>query len=413
MSWRESRLRKVLKSVSTHGPVGGVQDALVRWARSRPNAPQDVLGHYGWVLGPDRPAALPAPSPGPLKINWIIPRFGKEKSGGLLNIFRTVYHLERAGHRLRMYAIDKCSINATQLTEIARKHYFPIKTSIESFQSEVADSDALVATNWVSAYAVRGVGNTARKFYFVQDLENLFYAEGSICEFARQTYRWGFYGITLGPWIADALRRNFAMECSPFGFSFDREVYSVEGERHFSDVKKRVLFYARPSSERRGFELGVLALSLVARKMPETEFVLVGFPPQSIRLPFPAVLPGVLTPQELASLYRSCQIALVLSHTNLSLLPLELMACGCAVVSNSGSNVEWLLTDHTAQIADPTPEALADAVLTLLENDELRAQKAAAGLALAQRTSWLTAIKEIEAAFYKGLKIPVPEHSHV
>ena len=413
MNWRESRFGKVWTSISTHGLVGGLQDALARWARSKPNAPQDVLGDYGWVLTQDQPAALAPPSSGPLTINWLICGFGEEKSGGLLNILRTVYHLERAGHTLRIYTLDKRSMSGALLTESARKNYFPIKTTIEVFRGQMADSDALVATNWISAYAVRGVGNTARKFYFVQDLENLFYAEGSICEFARQTYRWGFYGITLGPWIAEMLRRNFAMECSPFGFSFDREAYSVEGERHFSDGKKRVLFYARPSTERRGFELGVLALSLVAKKMPETEFVLVGFPAQAVRLPFPAILPGVLAPSELAGLYRSCQIALVLSHTNLSLLPLELMACGCAVVSNSGSNVEWLLTDHTAQIANPTPEALADAVLTLLENEELRAQKTAAGLALAQRTSWLTSIKEIESAFYRGLKVPVPERSHV
>lgn len=411
MKWRESRLGKVWTSVSTHGLVGGLQDALARWARNRPRVPQDVLGEYSWVLTQDCPPALQPPLSGPLRINWLIPGFGKEKSGGLLNIFRSIYHLERAGHTIRIYAVAKGSISSALLTELAQD-YFPIKTTVELFQGQVVDSDALVATNWISAYTARGLGNTARKFYFVQDLEHLFYAEGSLCEFARQTYRWGFYGVTLGPWIADVLRREFGMECSHFGFSFDREVYSVEGERRLPNGKKRVIFYARPSTERRGFELGVLALSIVAKEMPETEFVLVGFPPQSIRLPFPALLPGVLSPRELAGLYRSCQIALVLSHTNLSLLPLELMACGCAVVSNSGSNVEWLLKAETTQLADSTPEALADAVLTLLQNDELRAQKTAAGLALAQRTNWLSEIKVIESAFYQGLKTPVPEHSH-
>jgi glycosyltransferase involved in cell wall biosynthesis len=79
------------------------------------------------------------------------------------------------------------------------------------------------------------------------------------------------------------------------------------------------------------------------------------------------------------------------------------MACGCAVVSNSGPNVEWLLTEETAQLADPSPAALADAVLALLRDDELRARKAAAGFALAEQTDWESEIRKIEAAFYHGL----------
>jgi glycosyltransferase involved in cell wall biosynthesis len=245
-----------------------------------------------------------------------------------------------------------------------------------------------------------------RKFYFVQDLENRFYAEGSLAEFAKETYRWGFYGITLGCWIADALRKEFGMECSPFGFSYDREVYSPDGSRRLSEQKNRVLFYARPHTERRGFELGLLALSLVAKKRPDVEFVLVGFRPERIRIPFRVVLPGLLSPTELAESYRSCHVALVLSHTNLSMLPLELMACGCAVVSNHGANVEWLLTEETTQFAAPTPESLAEATLTLLHDEKLRARKVAAGLAFAQRTDWISEIKKIEIAFYRGLNIP-------
>jgi glycosyltransferase involved in cell wall biosynthesis len=88
------------------------------------------------------------------------------------------------------------------------------------------------------------------------------------------------------------------------------------------------------------------------------------------------------------------------------MLPLELMACGCAVVSNHGANVEWLLTEETTQFAAPTPESLAEATLTLLHDEKLHARKVAAGLAFAQRTDWISEIKKIEIAFYRGLNIP-------
>jgi glycosyltransferase involved in cell wall biosynthesis len=340
---------------------------------------------------------------------------GATGSGGLFNIFRAIQHLEHWGHQHHIYMVGemvgRSAVSAARANELARKYYFPVQAKIEEFTGEVADSDALVATSWSTAYTARALGNTARKFYFMQDLEHLFYPEGSLCELARQTYRWGFYGITAGQWIADFLYKEFGMECSAFGFSYDRGTYSLKGSRRLPDGKQRVLFYARATSERRGFELGILALSLVAKRMPNTEFVLVGLP-RSVQLPFSVVLPGTLAVSELAALYRSCSVALVLSHTNLSLLPLELMACGCAVVSNSGPNVEWLLTHETAQLASPTPEALADAVLTLLENETLRARKAAAGLAFAQSTDWVSEIKTIEAAFYRGLNVLPPDKHH-
>lgn len=116
---------------------------------------------------------------------------------------------------------------------------------------------------------------------------------------------------------------------------------------------------------------------------------------------------------ELAALYRSCTAALILSFTNLSLLPLEVMACGCPVVSNRGANVEWLLNEDTTQLAAPTPEALAAAILEVLQNDSLRTLKTEAGLRFAERTDWGKEIKAIEAGFYRGLAECAVEQQHV
>jgi glycosyltransferase involved in cell wall biosynthesis len=391
--------------ISSYGLRAGIQDAISRWLQSRLSVPRNVLRDYGWVLHQDRPAILETPNSGPIRINWILPDVG-QGIGGLLNIFRTIHQLEHWGHKQRVYVAGRSAASGEQIKELVHKYYSPILSDFEIYAGKVVDSDALVATSWRTAYVARTLANTARKFYFVQDLEHLFYPQGSLCEFAKQTYRWGFHGITLGQWIANVLSREFGMECSAFGFSYDRGIYSPNGTRRFQDERKRVLFYARPSTERRGFELGILALSLVAKRMPDVEFVLVGFSPRSIRLPFSAISPGIVAPSDLAALYRSSTVALVLSLTNPSMLPLELMACGCAVVSNSGPNVEWLLTQQTTQLASPTPEALADAMLTLLENQQLRARKVAAGLSFAESTDWSAEIKAIESIFYRCLNIP-------
>lgn len=335
-----------------------------------------------------------------LRINWILPGVGPAQ-GGLLTIIRTIQQLEAGGHDNRLYIVGRSPKISAKAKESISQSYCKIDAEIYPLcdvnKDAVKDSDALIATSWVTAYAARAISNTSRKYYFVQDLEYMFYAPGSLHAFARNTYEFGFHGITAGTWIANVLESEFGMQCTPFGFSYDRDAYAKTGERMFRAGKKRVLFYARPETERRGFELGVLALAQVAKRLPDAEFVLVGHAAGSLDLPFKAILTGVLPLSRLGSLYRSCDVALVLSHTNLSLLPLELMACGCAVVSNAGSNTEWLLNAGNARIANPDPVSLAAAVIDLLMDDAKRSRLAAEALAFAESTDWRREIRIIES----------------
>ena len=396
MTFNDSRLGSLLELVRRKGLRYGTNTVVRSLVRKYLSVPIGVLPEFERVLNEECPARLTTSKSQTLRINWILNGLAAAH-GGLLNAFRTIQQLEAWGHENRVY-VARLPGGATLAKERIRKWYFPIKAEVEILSDNIKDSDALIATSWPTAYAARSIGNTVQKFYFVQDIEYMFYAPGSEYEFARQTYEFGFQGITLGTWIADVLRREFGMECTAFGFSYDRDYYASTGRRLLPAGKKRVLFYARPETERRGFELGILALSLVIKKMPEAEIVLVGSPGRSLDLPFAAILPGVLPISDLGALYRSCDVALVLSHTNLSMLPLELMACGCAVVSNEGANVEWLLTNETVRLAKPDPQSLADAILELLQSDDLRLQKIEAGLAFAQSTNWTKEIRVIESA---------------
>lgn len=397
MSFRNSRPIRFLRLCGRKGFRPAVRKVLARMARRYSGSAFDAPEYLDVVLSNDQPANL-EPSPvGLLRINWILPDVSAGQ-GGFVNIFRTIKQLEDWGHENRVYVLGGPLKSASSIQQLICDKYFAINAQVEIFSDTMQDSDALIATFWPTAYAARSVGNTARKFYFVQDLEYMFYAPGSLYELARRTYEFGFRGITAGTWIGDVLRREFSMECSSFGFSYDRDLYASTGPRLLPEGKRRLLFYARPETERRGFELGLLALSLVAKRMPDVEIVLAGLASRSIDLPFPASCLGVLPLSALGSLYRSCDVALVLSHTNLSLLPLELMACGCAVVSNQGPNVEWLLTRDTARLAKADPKSLADGMTDLFHSDRLRREQIQAGLALAQTTSWTKEVRAVESA---------------
>jgi len=148
----------------------------------------------------------------------------------------------------------------------------------------------------------------------------------------------------------------------------------------------------------------MLALKKIHERLPDVQFVLAGWDTSAYRIPFPALNAGVVPLNELADLYSQCDCALVISLTNLSLLSLEIMACGCPVVSNRGPNVEWLLRDgENALLADPTPESLAQAVIRMLEDNRLRQRLREGGLASATATDWMAEAVKIDA-FLKGLR---------
>ena len=392
-----TQVRKLFR----RGSLQHARSAVVkRLARKYLRYSGNALAEYGWVLNPDRPARLASSGRDALRISWILPAVAPAQ-GGWFNIVRTIQQLESAGHENRLYILGGIPEGPAHAGEIINRSYFKIQAEIYPLDdvngNAIANCDALIATSWRTAYAARSIGNTSRKYYFVQDLEYLFYPPGSLHTFARNSYCFGFHGITAGTWIADALRTEFGMECTPFGFSYDRGAYAPAGERMYPAGTRRVLFYARPETERRGFELGLLTLAEVAKHLPDVEFVLAGYAGEPLDLPFKVILPGVLPLSRLGALYRSCDAALVLSHTNLSLLPLELMACGCAVISNSGPNTEWLLNAGNARLANPDPVSLAAALIDILEDDAARKRLAASALAFAESTDWRREIGIIES----------------
>jgi len=326
-------------------------------------------------------------------INWVIPDFGIG-SGGHLNIFRVIKKLEEKGFICRINIDGETHFSSgTEARKCIRENFFPIEAEVGIGRKELRPAAATFATGWTTAYTVRDFSGAGKRYYFVQDFEPFFSAPGSDYAFAEETYRFGFKGITAGDWLAKKLAHEYDMETTPFNFSYDRELYKPHHRRE--PHIKSVFFYARPVTPRRAFELGLLTLAKVHEKNPDVEFILAGWDLSGYQIPFPHLNAGVLPLGELPDLYSQCDIALVLSFTNLSLLPLESMACNCAVVSNRGENVEWLLTEKVAKFSDATPEALSDAIVNLFEDEDTLNLLKKSGLAFAQSTDWDDEVEKI------------------
>jgi len=387
------------------GFIGACKYA-VRRLRSRGLTPssiavkRDIIGFYNFIYV--APFGMAINKGSNAVINWVIPDFGIG-SGGHLNIFRVVKKLEEKGFVCRIN-IDGATHFSTgkEARECIREHFFPIDAEVSIGRDELMPASATFATGWTTAYTVRDFVGSGEKYYFVQDFEPFFSALGSDYVFAEETYKFGFKGITAGSWLADKLSAEYAMKTVPFNFSYDRELYKPHLRR--DPEKKRVFFYARPVTSRRAFELGLLTLAVIHKKNPAIEFVLAGWDLSGYEIPFPYLNCGVLSLNELPDLYSQCDVALVLSFTNLSLLPLETMACNCAVVSNKGANVEWLLNENVVQFSDSSPEALSTTIVDLIEDDEKLYLLKKKGLEFAESTDWDIEVNKIADEISRDLK---------
>lgn len=341
----------------------------------------------GWKL----PAPLPLARDEPLDIAWnCIPP--AEGGGGFTTIFRLATLLEQAGHRCTVYLHDRHGWSVKQHEKTIRSWWPSLQADIRDAADGIEDAHAIFATSWETAYPVLTSPARGARFYLVQDIEPLFYAAGSEALLAEATYRFGFHGVTPGRWLAQELGRRYGMAADHFEFGCDLDRY------HYVNARERtgICLYARPSTPRRAFELAVACLDLFAERHPEVDIHLYG---ESVRrLPFPATDHGLLNPDELNELYNTCVAGLTLSATNISLVPLEMLAAGCIPVVNDAEHNRMVLDNPEVAYAPATPFDLANALSLLVERplgERLAAAKAAA--ASVEDTSWDDAGTSVES----------------
>lgn len=319
----------------------------------------------------------------PYTINWVMsPPSG---GGGHQNIFRFIEHLDSLGHKNNIYIYSTLDdMTLAQARENVSAYCKAQNLTFSRYgKNPMEDADVLFATGWETAYPVFNEATTARKMYFVQDFEPYFYPMGTDYILAENTYKFGFHGITAGGFLAKKLEQEYGMHCDHYDFGAEPELYKLTntGER------KEIFFYARPVTERRGFDLGIMALEIFHKRMPGYTINLAGWDVSGYDIPFPYVNYKALQLSELPELYNKCAAALVISLTNMSLLPLELLACGTIPVVNEGENNRLVSNNPFIAYTDASPEALAQQLIDTVTGKDLPAYVAKAAKSV-QANSW-------------------------
>lgn len=340
----------------------------------------------------------------PLEINWLVPE-PFPGAGGDTGLFRMIRHLAEFGHHCRVYVVAyrlMSDFSTAQVRQYVREHFGPTPAEYYKWDGSVQHADCTFATFWPTAENLTQLQNRGKPYYLVQDFEPSFYpGDEHHSQRAENTYRAGFHCITLGPWLAKLLREDYHAIADHFDFAVDRTIYHPR--TLLRKVGKRVCFYARPSTPRRAYELGLAALRTLHKRLPEAEIIFFGSQELALEPGFTFVDRGLLGHADLAELFSSCDVGLVLSLTNPSFVPLEMMACGCVPVEIASERMEGVLQhDHDSWLVELKVDSIADGLIRLLDDDSLRNRLAENGIARTKRLDWRDSARQIEAVLLRN-----------
>src|SRR4029079_10955687 len=169
------------------------------------------------------------------------------------------------------------------------------------------------------------------------------------------------------------LRREYGVAADHFDFGRDL-TYALDSTVG-PEQRTGVCFYSRPRTPRRAHQLAVMALDLFAKRPPEVDIHIYGW--EATGLQFAATNHGVCPQDQLNAIYNRSIAGLVLSATNVSLVPHEMLAAGCIPVVNDGEQNRIVLDNSKVAYAPATPFELAAKLCEIVERPLAERQLAA------------------------------------
>lgn len=343
-----------------------------------------------------------------LDIHWVMPDFSPG-AGGHMTIFRVIRYLETFGHKntIWIYGATLHEDPDSAYQDIV-KHFQLIKAEvyfIEANDFDKCKGDVIFATDWGSVNIVNALEKFKRRFYFVQDHEVEFYAQGSHAIAAKNTYSADFDCICASPWLENLMTNRYGRWAKAFWLSVDFDIYHrpIEPSVHSDNRKFKIAFYSRHFTSRRAVELGFLALEKLSEYNLDIEVHCFGAPLPFDSAPFECIDHGICSPSELAKLYQQCDLGIVFSATNYSLIPQEMMACGLPVAELDCESTRAIFPEDVVTFLSTDPYLMAQQIKALVFNDDQLLVQSEKAFKWVKNFTWFNTAKVVEDAIYERL----------
>ncbi|MDO4537202.1 MAG: hypothetical protein Q4B54_03490 [Coriobacteriales bacterium] len=309
------------------------------------------------------------------RIVWFLPSINGGGSGGLQTIFRHIVRLGELGANCSVCCVPTNILPHDEVVRIVDEDYGCRGVNICADGELEGSFDLAIATeNTTVEYVLRA--QAVARAYFVQDFEPWFYPMGTAQLRALASYRAGLVPITIGNWLGQKLSSSFGTPAYSTCFGADLSQYHpIEGAVH----ERAICAIWQPHKPWRCMETVEQALRIVHELSPETNLYLYGSGVPDEALDGIAIQMGILTKEQCNELYNLCSVGLCMSASNPSRIPFEMMAAGLPVVD---LNLENNLYDYPADVvslAEFSPEAIATALLGMLDDPRGRDELGALG----------------------------------
>ena len=233
--------------------------------------------------------------------------------------------------------------------------------------------DFIIATNWISLYY-------SKKFsgfhvYFIQDYEPLFYPYGDRYFLAKKSLFFGEKIISLGKWNLEEIKRNslnLNINCETIDFPFEKHEYPFI-KRDFNTIKSsrriRLAVYIKREQKRMP-SLIMAILNVVYENLLKHNIVLeINYFGLNYRENVKyGKNRGRLTKQEIKKLYYQCDLGMVASMTNISLVPYEMISSGLPIIEFNEGSFKSFLGEESAILVDFNPYQIADILVKIVDN---------------------------------------------
>ena len=341
------------------------------------------------------------------RIVFLFPGHGASPCGGLKVIGEYANRLATDGHAVAIvyagslfwrrknlyFKLTNCVRYLQRLLSgYSCRGWFPLDRRVREFlalslcQRHVPKADRYIATNPHTAMYLRDYQVAdGRRYYFIQGYENW----GDVDDAAlRRTYHYPLRKIVISRWLKNVMDEEHE-PCAviPNGLDFKRFSLSIPIERK-APFRVAMLFH---TMARKDCQTGFRALDMVKQKYPALRVNLFGVPPRPEHLPEWYDYYRQPDAETHNRIYNEAAIYLGTSQTEgWGLTVGEAMICGCAVVCTDNPGYREMAEDGVNALISPVRDAvgLANNIMRLIEDDELRLRLAHEGHRMIQHFRW-------------------------
>ncbi len=341
----------------------------------------------------------------PLHVACVLPPFSRG-SGGHNSILQIMRRLELLGHTVSFWIDDELGLlkgdRPARIRGDMRGWFAPVAGPVFYGFDDWYGADVVVATGWQTAHGVMVLPHCRARVYLVHDHETEFYATSVESRWAEATYGLDMHAICASPWLEELVRDHYGRTTSRFDFGVDHAAYRP---RPVSRRRDTIALYGRDVTPRRAVPLALMALQELKERRPELRVLAFGNP-DAIEVPVPYEHLGILSPEELSWAFSEATVGLVLSLTNYSLIPQEMLACGLPCVDLAGVSAEGVFgADGPVALSPFDPLALADVIERLMVDPGEWERRSQAGQVFVADRTWDRAAAQVQDGIRTALAL--------